>query len=199
MYQRVVGHERRVRATDDHGNTAGAEAVGQGVGGRRGRGGRRDADEVGRGDVVVVDGRRLRAVDAYIVAGGLERRSDDGQTESRVEAVGQDVDAGRRGFDQSHPQCLFAHFPKTGRCADYRCRDGSFPHRSHVSSGGPRVLPLLRRKYTFEAEISRDVVRQRAFRPGVALPSPCLTRAVGWVHLESAGPGRQKGGGMRRT
>ena len=97
----VVRHEGRVRAADDHGESGGPQLVRQRVGGRRRRGGRRDADEVGRGDVVAVDGRRLRGVDQHVVAGGLERRADERQAEARIEAVGEDVDAGRRRFDEA--------------------------------------------------------------------------------------------------
>ena len=97
----VVRHEGRVRAADDHRESGGPQLIRQRVGGRRRRGGRRDPDEVGRGDVVAVDGRGLRAVDQHVVAGGLERRTDQRQTEPRIEAVGEDVDAGRRRFDQA--------------------------------------------------------------------------------------------------
>ena len=99
--QGVVGREGGVRAADDHRKSGGPQLVRQGVGSRRRRGGRRDPDEVGRGDIVAVDGRRLRRVDPHVVARGLERRTDERQTEPRIEAVGQDVDAGRRRFDEA--------------------------------------------------------------------------------------------------
>ena len=100
----VVGHEAGVGAADDHGEPGGPQLIRQRVGGRRRRGGRRDADEVGRGDVAAVDGRRLGGVDAHVVARGLERGADQGQAEARIEAVGEDVDAGRGRFDEADLQ-----------------------------------------------------------------------------------------------
>ena len=103
--QGVLGHEGRVRAADDHRQTGGPEVVGQGVGRRRGGRRRRDADEVGLGEVDSVDRSRLGAVDAHVVAGGFEGRADEGQAEPRVERVGEDVDAGRRRLDEADLQC----------------------------------------------------------------------------------------------
>ena len=78
-----------------------ADARGDLVAGRRGRRGRGDADEVGREQVVPVDGRELRAVDDHVVAGRLEAGADERQAEARQERVGPHVQVGGGGFDQA--------------------------------------------------------------------------------------------------
>ena len=101
VLESLVGHEGHVRPADDDRQAALADARGDLVAGRRGRGGRGDAHEVRRQQVVPVDGRELRAVDDHVVAGGLQARADERQAEARQERVGPHVQVGGSGFDQT--------------------------------------------------------------------------------------------------
>ncbi len=101
MSERFVGHEGDVRAADDGRHAVRADLLGDLVACRCGRGGRGDAHEVGREQVVPVDGRELRAVDDDVVAGGLQAGADQRQAEARQERVGPHVQMCGGGFDQA--------------------------------------------------------------------------------------------------
>ena len=101
VLERLVGHERHVRAADDHGDAARAQTVGELIGsGRRGRGAR-DADQIGAVHVFPVDGRHLRAIDEHVVAVPLEGRGDDRQAEARQQDLGPDVHPGWFWLDKT--------------------------------------------------------------------------------------------------
>ena len=105
VLQRLVGHEGDVRPADDDGDALAVEVLGEPVGRRR-RGGRaREADQVGRVDVVPVDGRHGGVVDEHVVPVRLEGGGDDGQPEAGEKDLGPDVHPGRFGLDQADLHC----------------------------------------------------------------------------------------------
>ena len=105
VLQALVGPDGHVRPADDHRDAGGPELVGHRVGGRRGGGGRREADEVRAQHVVPVDRSEHLAVDADVVTGGGHGGADHGEAEPRVLPRGHEVHARRFGLDEAdlHP------------------------------------------------------------------------------------------------
>ena len=91
VLQGFVGQESHVRAAHEDGDLHLPDAVGDGVGPRGRRGDRRDADEVGRGDRLVVDPAQVLHVDLDLPAARLHHRPQDEHAQPRQGELGKDV------------------------------------------------------------------------------------------------------------
>ncbi len=101
VLQGLVGQVGDVRAAHEDGDAHGPDLVGDGVGPGRRRGDGGDADEVGRGEDVVVDLAEVLDEDLDLPAALLHHRPQDERPQARQGELGKDVEVRGLRLDEN--------------------------------------------------------------------------------------------------